>query len=109
MLERRLKAEGARPPSDTSDGQRPSRRGPRSSPPEPRTSDPRSATSPSRFHLDFVPFGEERFDLALPTEMLSAPEVRRLLDVLTSARARAELSALGYDVRETGNQVALPA
>jgi molybdate-binding protein len=61
------------------------------------------------FHLDFVPFVEERFDLALPTEMLSAPEVRRLLDLLTSTRARAELSALGYDVRETGNQVALPA
>jgi molybdate-binding protein len=61
------------------------------------------------FGLDFVPFNEERFDLALPTEMLSAPEVRRLLDALTSARARAELSALGYDVRETGNHVSLPA
>ena len=59
------------------------------------------------FGLDFVAFGEERFDLALPTEMLSAPEVRRLLDTLTSARARAEFSALGYDVRETGNHVSV--
>jgi putative molybdopterin biosynthesis protein len=61
------------------------------------------------FGLDFVPFGVERFDLALPTDALAAPEVRRLLDALTSSRTRAELSALGYDVGETGNRVALTA
>ena len=35
---------------------------------------------------------------------MSAPETRRLLDVLSSRRTREELSALGYDVRETGRR-----
>ncbi len=59
--------------------------------------------------LDFIAFREERFDLAVPTDMLSSPEIGRLLETLTSKRARTELSALGYDTRETGAQVALPA
>jgi molybdate-binding protein/DNA-binding XRE family transcriptional regulator len=108
VLERRLKAEGAKPPPDglTVSGHRDVARVIAAGAADvgPAVRDVAIA-----FHLDFVPFGVERFDLALPTEMLSAPEVRRLLDMLTSARARAELSALGYDVRETGNRVALPA
>ncbi len=57
------------------------------------------------YDLDFVPLQEERFDLAIPTAMLSTPEMRRLLDMLSSARARTELGALGYDVRHSGDRV----
>jgi molybdate-binding protein/DNA-binding XRE family transcriptional regulator len=108
VLERRLKAEGVRPPADTLtvDGHRNVARVIAAGAADVGPAVRDVAIS---FGLDFVPFNEERFDLALPTEMLSAPEVRRLLDALTSARARAELSALGYDVRETGNHVSLPA
>jgi putative molybdopterin biosynthesis protein len=60
------------------------------------------------FRLGFVPFGEERFDLAVPTDALAMPEVRRLLETLTSARMRAELQALAYDARETGKCRAVP-
>ncbi|HEY1693248.1 MAG TPA: substrate-binding domain-containing protein [Polyangiaceae bacterium] len=108
VLERRLKAEGTPAPADsaTVDGHRNVARVVAA---EAADVGPAVRDVAIAFGLDFVPFGEERFDLALPTEMLSAPEVRRLLDTLASARARAELSALGYDVRETGNQVLLPS
>jgi putative molybdopterin biosynthesis protein len=107
VLERRLRAEGASPPPTlaTVDGHCNVARIVASGAAD---VGPAVRDVAIGFSLDFVSFGEERFDLALPTEMLSAPEVRRLLDALTSARARGELSALGYDVRETGNRVALP-
>jgi putative molybdopterin biosynthesis protein len=108
VLERRLKGEGVKPPADvaTVSGHRDVARVIASGAADvgPSVRDVAIA-----FGLDFVPFGEERFDLVLPTEMLAAPEVRRLLDALTSTRARTELSALGYDVRETGNQVSSAA
>ncbi len=108
VLERRMKAEGVRPPPDTAtvSGHRDVARVIAAGAADVGPAVRDVAIS---FRLDFVPFGEERFDLALPTEMLSVPEIRRMLDVLTSARAREELLALGYDVRETGNQVALSA
>jgi molybdate-binding protein/DNA-binding XRE family transcriptional regulator len=108
LLERRLKAEGVKAPVDvaTVSGHRDVARVIASGAADvgPSVRDVAIA-----FGLDFVPFGEERFDLALPTEMLGAPEVRRLVDALTSTRTRTELSALGYDVRETGNQVGTAA
>jgi putative molybdopterin biosynthesis protein len=108
VLERRMKAEGVRPPPDmaVATGHRDVARVIAAGAADVGPAVRDVAIS---FRLDFVPFGEERFDLALPTEMLSVPEVRRMLDVLSSARARAELSALGYDVRETGKHVALAA
>ncbi len=108
VLERRFKAEGVRPPPDaaTVRGHRDVARliaaGAADVGPAVRD----VAVS---FGLDFVPFGEERFDIALQADTIAAPEVRRLLDVLSSKRTREELSALGYDVRETGRQVALPS
>jgi hypothetical protein len=50
-----------------------------------------------------------REKLALVTDTLSSPDIRRLLDALASARGRTELAAFGYDVRETGKRVAFPA
>lgn len=58
------------------------------------------------FGLSFVPLAEERYDLALPRSALTDPRVARLFDVLVSKSFRRELSALGYDVRGAGEQVA---
>ncbi|MBL8918660.1 MAG: helix-turn-helix domain-containing protein [Myxococcaceae bacterium] len=55
--------------------------------------------------LRFVPLAEERFDLVLPAPLLADPRIARLFDVLSSKAMRAELSALGYDVHETGRLV----
>jgi len=106
ILERRMRAEGSRPPTAaaTVTGHRDVARVIAAGAADVGPAVRDVAIS---FGLDFIPFGEERYDLALPTDALGAPEMRRFLDVLTSARARAELSALGYDVRETGNAVAL--
>ncbi len=57
------------------------------------------------YGLDFIPLVEERFDLAFASDTLESPQARRLLDALTAAETRRELSALGYDVRETGVRV----
>ncbi len=53
--------------------------------------------------LDFVPLDEMRFDFVIPGPHREHPTVARLLDVLQSARLRAELGALpGYDVAGMG-------
>jgi molybdate-binding protein/DNA-binding XRE family transcriptional regulator len=106
VLERRFLAEGATPPIDTATvmGHRDVARVIASGAAD---AGPAVRDVAIGYGLDFVPFGEERFDLAVPTQMVSSTEVRRLLDTLTSARSRAELTAFGYDVRETGKRVAL--
>jgi putative molybdopterin biosynthesis protein len=108
VLERRLKAEGTRPPADgaTANGHREVARIIAAGAAD---VGPAVRDVAITFGLDFVSFGEERFDLALSTDTLSAPEVRRVLDALTSLRSRMELSALGYDVRHTGHSVAVNA
>ncbi|AUX42211.1 regulator of molybdate uptake [Sorangium cellulosum] len=58
------------------------------------------------FHIEFVPLAEERFDLALPSDGLDDPRLARLFDAMTSSAFRRELSALGYDVRASGQRVA---
>jgi putative molybdopterin biosynthesis protein len=53
--------------------------------------------------LDFVPLDEMRFDFVIPGPHRAHPTIARLLDVLQSARLRAELGALpGYDVAGMG-------
>jgi molybdate-binding protein/DNA-binding XRE family transcriptional regulator len=47
--------------------------------------------------LDFVPLVEERFDLVVPGDLANDSRVQRLLDTLSSAWFRRELSELGYD------------
>ncbi len=56
--------------------------------------------------LDFVALAEERYDLALPLGALADPRLQRLLNVLSGAPARRELTALGYDLRGSGERVA---
>ena len=56
--------------------------------------------------LHFVPLAEERYDLVIPLHALDDPRIQRLLDTLTAAACRGELSSLGYDVRSSGDRVA---
>lgn len=59
------------------------------------------------FGLDFMPLSEVRFDLVIPDEHTSHPVVRAMLDVLSSARLRADLAGLpGYSTSGTGDVVA---
>ena len=53
--------------------------------------------------LDFIPIGEERYDLAIPTEYLDYPLMQKMLDVIRSEEFKTEVQALGgYDIRDTG-------
>lgn len=58
------------------------------------------------FGLSFVPLAEERYDLVISRPDLADPRLQRLLDTMTTAAYRRELSALGYDVRACGDRVA---
>jgi len=56
--------------------------------------------------LDFIPVGEERYDLAVPTEYLSNLLVQNMLEVIRSNEFQAEVLSLGgYDTRDTGKIV----
>ena len=54
--------------------------------------------------LDFIPVAKERYDLAIPTEMLGDERVRALLDIIRNDRDfRNAVEALGgYDVSDMG-------
>ncbi|HJL14019.1 MAG TPA: substrate-binding domain-containing protein [Sandaracinaceae bacterium LLY-WYZ-13_1] len=57
--------------------------------------------------LSFVPLHGERFDLALPVELLDFDPARRLLSVLDGRPLRRQLAAVGgYDTAGTGREVA---
>lgn len=58
------------------------------------------------FGLDFIPLAEERYDLVIRREDHDDPRIIRLLDTITSAPFRNELSALGYDAGPAGERVA---
>lgn len=56
--------------------------------------------------LDFVPVGEERYDLIAPVDLLSDPRVAQVLELLNALEFRKALGELGgYDDRETGRRV----
>ncbi|KUO63043.1 MAG: LysR family transcriptional regulator [Gracilibacter sp. BRH_c7a] len=56
--------------------------------------------------LDFIPIGEERYDLAVPTEYLKYSLMQKMLDVIRSEEFKTEVLALGgYDTRDTGKAV----
>jgi putative molybdopterin biosynthesis protein len=56
--------------------------------------------------LDFVPLGEERYDLVVPVDLLDDPRVAPVLELLGQGAFREALRALGgYDDRETGRRV----
>ncbi len=56
--------------------------------------------------LDFLPVCEERYDLVIPEGCWDDPKIRRLMDVIVSARFRDRVQALGgYDPCESGTIV----
>ena len=56
--------------------------------------------------LDFVPVTRERYDFVFPSALLAGEGVRALLDLLSSARFREQVLAMGgYEVEETGRLV----
>ena len=56
--------------------------------------------------LAFVPLIEERYDLCIPREELDSPIMKRVLDVVSSAKFRIGAEELGgYSTRETGTLV----
>jgi putative molybdopterin biosynthesis protein len=56
--------------------------------------------------LDFVMLQRERYDLVIPSfHYENLPGVQMLLDTIVSKSFRDEISALGYDTRETGKRV----
>lgn len=53
--------------------------------------------------LDFVPVGQERYDLAIPHEYLDNPRMKTMISVIQSKTFQKDVLALGgYDVRDTG-------
>lgn len=53
--------------------------------------------------LDFLPIGEERYDLAIPRALFDAPQLRPLLEGLHDRSLRRAAAALpGYDVSHMG-------
>ncbi len=57
------------------------------------------------FGLDFIPVAEERYDLVIPRPGLQDRRLVRLLELLTTAAFRSELSSLGYDTSHSGDRV----
>ncbi len=56
--------------------------------------------------LDFVPVGEERFDLCIPERHVALAGMQALLELLTDGAFRAALGREpGYDARATGQEV----
>lgn len=56
--------------------------------------------------LDFIPVGEERYDLCIPVEHWELPEVRRVLEILADPDFAREVSRLpGYDFRDCGKVI----
>jgi molybdopterin molybdochelatase len=53
--------------------------------------------------LDYVPVGQERYDLAIPREYLENPHMKAMISVIQSKAFQEDVLALGgYDVRDTG-------
>ncbi len=53
--------------------------------------------------LDFIPWREERYDLAIPVRHLDHPGVKAVLHIIRTAEFKGRIEALGgYDMRDTG-------
>lgn len=60
--------------------------------------------------LDFIPIGEERYDLAIPTGYLDYPLMQKMLGIIRSEAFKTEVLALGgYNTRDTGKVITWPA
>lgn len=59
-----------------------------------------------QWELDFIPLGQERFDLAMPRAVYESARAAKLFDQFQSAGFRAHVSALsGYDLKQLGRVV----
>jgi len=66
-----------------------------------------TAAAAAAFGLTFVPLAEDRFDLAMPIEILEGASGRRLLEALSTPRFRRDIGALrGYGTADTGRSFA---
>ncbi|HHW19245.1 MAG TPA: molybdopterin biosynthesis protein [Firmicutes bacterium] len=53
--------------------------------------------------LDFIPWQEERYDLAIPAEYLDHPGVKAVLEIIETPEFKQKVEAMGgYDTRDTG-------
>ena len=60
------------------------------------------------YGLDFLPLGQERYDLVVPSEKWEAAPLQLLRSVVVSPHFKRAVSALGgYDVSETGTEIRL--
>jgi molybdate-binding protein/DNA-binding transcriptional regulator YhcF (GntR family) len=60
------------------------------------------------YGLDFVPLGQERYDLVIPLEVWDTPSLRALRSVVVSSHFKEAVLALGgYDISETGVETRL--
>lgn len=58
------------------------------------------------WQLDFIPLGDERYDLIIPRDELEAPRIAQLLDKMQSREFRRAAEALaGYDLAKSGRIV----
>ncbi len=58
--------------------------------------------------LDFIPVIEERYDLAIPEELLSLPGIQIMLETIRSDSFKKRVQELGgYDTRDTGKIITL--
>ncbi len=61
----------------------------------------------AEWDLDFIPLGEERYDLAIARADYESPELRALIDALHGDAFRQQAAALkGYDLARSGQVVA---
>ncbi|MGQ9607854.1 MAG: molybdopterin biosynthesis protein [bacterium] len=58
--------------------------------------------------LDFIPIIEERYDLAIPEELLSLPNIQFILETIRNDSFKSRVQNLeGYDTRDTGKIIAI--
>ena len=61
----------------------------------------------AEWNLDFVPLGEERYDLAIPRADFESPQLGVLIDALHGVTFRQQATAFqGYDLTRSGQVVA---
>ena len=62
--------------------------------------------SAKALNLDFIPIAEERYDLAIPEEFLTLPNIEIIFETITKDRFHERVQSLGgYDTRDTGKRI----
>jgi len=62
--------------------------------------------SAKALNLDFIPIAEERYDLAIPEEFLTLPNIEIIFETITKDKFHERVQSLGgYDTRDTGKRI----